>query len=247
MERSRTRVLVVVQARMGSTRLPGKVLEDLGGMTVLEWVLRGCRAAALADEVVVATSTDPRDDAVEEAARRLGVDVVRGSEDDVLSRFLLALDEHPADAVVRVTADCPFVDPDLIDALIGSWRGVQRLDYVSTVLVRTLPHGLDVELVTATALRRVGEVATGHHRVHVTSGVYTAPDDFAVMGLCFAPAASDIRVTLDTPDDLRMLRAVVAERGTSLPSRTELVTLLRSRPDLVAINASVRQKTLAEG
>jgi spore coat polysaccharide biosynthesis protein SpsF len=247
MDRSRTRVLVVVQARMGSTRLPGKVLEDLGGMTVLEWVLRGCRAAKLVDEVVVATSTDPRDDAVEEAARALGVAVVRGSEDDVLSRFLLALDEHPADAVVRVTADCPFVDPRLIDALVGAWRGVEGLDYVSTVLVRSLPHGLDVELVTAEALRRIGEVATGHDRVHVTSGVYTSPDDYAVMGLCFVPLASDIRVTLDTADDLRMLRAVVAERGTSLPARAELVTFLRSRPDLVAINASVRQKSLAEG
>lgn len=232
---------------MGSTRLPGKVLEDLGGMPVLEWVLRGCRAARTVDEVVVATSTDPGDDAVEEAARRLGVPVVRGSEEDVLSRFLLALDEHPADAVVRVTADCPFVDPDLVDALVGVWRGVEGLDYVSTVLVRTLPHGLDVELVTAEALRRVGAVATGHHRVHVTSGVYTAPEDFSVMGVCFTPDASDIRVTLDTPEDLRMLRAVVAERGTSLPSRTELVALLRARPDLVALNDMVRQKTLAEG
>ena len=232
---------------MGSTRLPGKVLEDLGGRSVLAWVLRGCRAARLVDEVVVATSTDSRDDAVERAARELGVAVVRGSEDDVLSRFLLALDEHPADAVVRVTADCPFVDPDLVDALVGAWRGVPGLDYVSTVLVRTLPHGLDVELVTAEALRRVGEVATGHHRAHVTSGVYTDPDEFSVMGLCFAPDASDIRVTLDTADDLRKLRAVVAERGTSQDSRAELVTLLRSRPDLVAINAAVRQKTLAEG
>lgn len=232
---------------MGSTRLPGKVLEDLGGMPVLEWVLRGCRAARTVDEVVVATSTAPGDDAVEEAARRLGVPVVRGSEEDVLSRFLLALDEHPADAVVRVTADCPFVDPDLVDALVGVWRGVEGLDYVSTVLVRTLPHGLDVELVTAEALRRVGAVATGHHRVHVTSGVYTAPEDFSVMGVCFTPDASDIRVTLDTPEDLRMLRAVVAERGTSLPSRTELVALLRARPDLVALNDMVRQKTLAEG
>ena len=77
------------------------------------------------------------------------------------SRFLLALDEHPADAVVRVTADCPFVDPDLVDAVVGAWRAVEGLDYVSTVLVRTLPHGLDVELVTAEALRRVGDVASG--------------------------------------------------------------------------------------
>lgn len=247
MEGTRKRVLVVIQARMGSTRLPGKVLEDLGGIPVLEWVVRGCRAAQRVDEVVVATSTDPRDDAVEEAARALGVGVVRGSEDDVLSRFVLALDEHPADAVVRVTADCPFVDPDLVDALVATWQGVGGLDYVSTVLVRTLPHGLDVELVTADALRRVDAVATAHHRVHVTSGVYTAPDEFSVMGLSFAPDASDIRVTLDTPEDLAMLRAVVAERGTALPSRSELVSLLRARPDLVALNAEVRQKTLAEG
>lgn len=232
---------------MGSTRLPGKVLEDLGGMPVLEWVLRGCRAASLVDEVVVATSTDSRDDVVEQAARRLGVGVVRGSEDDVLDRFLLALDEHPADAVVRITADCPFVDPDLVDVVVGAWRAVEGLDYVSTVLVRTLPHGLDVELATAEALRRVGAAASDHHRVHVTSGIYTAPDDFSVMGLCFTPDASDLRVTLDTPDDLRMLRAVVDARGTSLPSRAELVALLRSRPDLAAINAEVRQKALAEG
>ena len=232
---------------MGSTRLPGKVLEDLGGMSVLAWVLRGVRAARLVDEVVVATSTDPRDDVVARAARELGVAVVRGSEEDVLSRFLVALDQHPADAVVRVTADCPFVDPDLVDALVGAWRGVPGLDYVSTVLVRTLPHGLDVELVTAQALRRVDRLATGPDRVHVTSGVYTRPDDFAVMGLSFTPDASDIRVTLDTPEDLHMLRAVVAARGSSLPSRAELVALLRERPELVALNASVRQKTLAEG
>lgn len=241
------RVVVVIQARMGSTRLPGKVLADLGGLTVLEWVVRACRAATLVDEVVVATSTGAGDDAVAEAATGLGVGVVRGSEDDVLSRFVLALDEHPADAVVRITADCPFTDPALIDAVVSAWRTTPTLDYVSTVLVRTLPHGLDVELVTASALRRVDATATAHDRVHVTSGVYGAPDDFSVMGLCFAPDATDLRVTLDTPEDLRMLRAVVAARGTSVASRAEIVGLLRERPDLAALNAEVRQKSLAEG
>jgi spore coat polysaccharide biosynthesis protein SpsF len=241
------RVVVVIQARMGSTRLPGKVLTDLGGLPVLAWVVRACRAASLVDEVVVATSTDPGDDAVAEAAAGLGVGIVRGSEDDVLSRFVLALDEHPADALVRITADCPFTDPALIDAVVSAWTTTPTLDYVSTVLVRTLPHGLDVELVTAQALRRVDATATGHDRVHVTSGVYTAPDEYSVMGLCFAPDATDLRVTLDTPEDLRMLRAVVAARGTSVCSRAEIVGLLRDRPDLAALNAEVRQKSLAEG
>ena len=245
------RVIVVVQARMGSTRLPGKVLEDLGGLPVLTWVVRACRAARLVDEVVVATSTLPGDDAVADLARELGAPVVRGSEDDVLSRYVQALDEQPADApadaVVRITADCPFTDPAVIDTVVGAWLADPSLDYVSTVVVRTLPHGLDVELVTAQALRRVAATATDHHRIHVTSGIYTAPDEFSVMGLCFAPDTTDLRITLDTPQDLEALRAIVAERGTEIAERREIVALLRARPDLAAINADIAQKSLEAG
>ena len=241
------RVIVVVQARMGSTRLPGKVLEDLGGLPVLTWVVRACRAARLVDDVVVATSTLPGDDAVADLARELGAPVVRGSEDDVLSRYVQALDEQPADALVRITADCPFTDPAVIDTVVGAWLADPTLDYVSTVVVRTLPHGLDVELVTAEALRRVAATATDHHRIHVTSGIYTAPDEFAVMGLCFAPDTTDLRITLDTPRDLEALRAIVAARGTEIAERREIVALLRARPDLAAINADIAQKSLEAG
>ena len=241
------RVIVVIQARMGSTRLPGKVMEDLGGLPVLSWVVRACRAARLVDEVVVATSTLAGDDPVADLARSLAVPVVRGSEDDVLSRYVQALDEHPADAVVRITADCPFTDPALVDAVVAAWLADPALDYVSTVVVRTLPHGLDVELVTAGALRKVDANATDHHRIHVTSGVYTQPDEFAVMGLCFAPDATDLRITLDTAQDLSALRAIVAERGSDIATRREIVSLLRARPDLAAINADVTQKSLEAG
>ena len=155
------RVLAVVQARAGSSRLPGKVLRPLGGTPVLGWVVRAARAAAGIDDVVVATSVDPVDDAVEEAGRALGVPVVRGSEDDVLSRFLLAVEQHPCDAVVRLTADCPLLDPALIGQVVALWRAAPEQDYVATTLVRTLPRGLDVELATADALRRVAATATG--------------------------------------------------------------------------------------
>ena len=153
------RVTAVIQARAGSSRLPGKVLLDLGGRPVLSWVVRAAQEAAEVDEVVIATSDRDLDDPVEEAARELGVACVRGSEDDVLSRFVLALDTHPADAVVRLTADCPLLDPGLIDAVVALWRAVPERDYVSTVLVRTLPRGLDVEVVKAEALRRVARTA----------------------------------------------------------------------------------------
>jgi len=241
------RINAVIQARTGSSRLPGKVLEDLGGRPVLEWVVRAARAASQVDTVVVATSTLPADDAVADLAASLGVEVVRGSEDDVLSRFVAALDAYPADAVVRLTADCPLLDPTLIDAVAGAWAAAPSHDYVSTVLVRCLPRGLDVELVTAGALRAVDRIAVGHDRVHVTSLLYAEPTAYSLLGVCVTPPANDLRVTLDTREDLALLRALVAELPDAPPSWREVVSILRSRPDLVAVNSAVRQKRIEAG
>jgi len=241
------RINAVIQARTGSSRLPGKVLEDLGGRPVLEWVVRAARAASQVDTVVVATSTLPADDAVADLAASLGVEVVRGSEDDVLSRFVAALDAYPADAVVRLTADCPLLDPTLIDAVAGAWAAAPSHDYVSTVLVRCLPRGLDVELVTAGALRAVDRVAVGHDRVHVTSLLYAEPTAYRLLGVCVTPPANDLRVTLDTREDLALLRALVAELPDAPPSWREVVSILRRRPDLVAVNSAVRQKPIEAG
>lgn len=241
------RINAVIQARTGSTRLPGKALADLGGRPVLEWVIRAARTATLIDQVIVATSTLAADDAVADLADSLGVQVVRGSEDDVLSRFVAALDAHPADAVVRLTADCPLLDPTVIDTVAGAWAAAPIHDYVSTVLMRCLPRGLDVELVTAEALRAVDRMATGHDRVHVTSGVYADPTAYRLLGLCVMPRADDLRVTLDTQHDLDLLRALVAELPDAPPAWRDLVAILRGRPDLVAINAQVEQKPLEAG
>jgi len=241
------RINAVIQARAGSTRLPGKVLEDLGGRPVLEWVVRAARAATQIDEVIVATSTVAGDDAVADLAASLGCPVVRGSEDDVLSRFVAALDAHPADALVRLTADCPLLDPTLIDAVAGAWAAAPSHDYVSTVLVRCLPRGLDVELVTAEALRAVDRTAVGHDRAHVTSGVYADPTAYRLLGVCVTPPANDLRVTLDTAADLVLLRALVALLPDAPPPWRDVVSTLRARPDLVAVNAGVEQKPLEAG
>ena len=242
------RVAAVVQARMGSTRLPGKVLRPLGGRPVLSWVLRAAGAAAGVDKVVVATSTLAEDDAVEALAREAGVAVVRGPVDDVLDRFLLALDAHPADALVRLTADCPLLDPALIAAVVAAWRAAPgEVDYVATTLARTLPRGLDVELVTAATLRQVGVEARDHDRVHVTSSVWSRPEHHRLLGLVVAPSAGDLRVTLDTVEDARAIDGIVAELGDRAPGWREVVALLRARPDLVALNAEVQQKEVSEG
>lgn len=237
----------MVQARTGSTRLPGKVLLPLAGRPVLGWVVRAARAAAGIDDVVVATSTAPGDDAVAELAGDLGVAVVRGSEDDVLSRFVLAREQAGADAVVRLTADCPLLDPALITQVAAAWRADPSLGYVATTLVRTLPRGLDTELVSATALATADARAAGHHRVHVTSWLYAEPGRCRALGLVVQPDSHDLRVTLDTRADAALLAAVVAELGDAPPAWADLVGLLRARPDIAALNGDVRQKALEEG
>lgn len=240
-------VNAVIQARTGSTRLPGKVLRPLGGRPVLEWVVRAARAASGVDNVVVATSDRPADDPVEDVARRLGTAVVRGSEDDVLDRFITAVDTHPCDAVVRLTADCPLLDPQLISLVAALWRADPTLDYVATTLVRTLPRGLDVELARVSALRVLHADATGHDRTHVTSGLYADPARFALLGLVVSPDASDLRLTLDTTEDAAALELVVAEIDDRPPAWRELVALMRAHPEISRLNAGVEQKPLEAG
>ena len=243
-----TSVIGVIQARAGSSRLPGKVLLSLHGRPVLDWVVRAAVDSGILDEVVVATSVSPEDDAVADRASKLGASVVRGPEDDVLSRFLAVLEGRSPTCIVRLTADCPLLDPALIRLAVSTFLAADgSLDYLSTVLERTLPRGLDVEVLSAATLRQVATHATGADRVHVTSAVYGAPERYAVGGLVFRPSALDLRVTLDTADDLRLLQAVVAELGDRPPAWRDVVALLRKRPELTDLNAHVRQKQLGEG
>jgi spore coat polysaccharide biosynthesis protein SpsF len=236
------RVNAVIQARLSSTRLPGKVLRPLGGRTVLSWVIRAAAATHNVDKVILATSTSPDDDPVAEEATRCGAEVVRGPLDDVLDRFVQAVHEHPCDAVVRLTADCPLHDPAVIAQVVGMWRADPTLDYASNILVRHYPRGLDTELVSARVLQDQAKTATGPHREHVTSNIYTQPTTYRCGGVLSAVDNSDLRVTLDTAEDAQLLEAIVDSLGEDIPHWEDVVALLRARPDLAALNASVAQK-----
>jgi spore coat polysaccharide biosynthesis protein SpsF len=240
--------VAVIQARMGSTRLPGKILRPLAGRPVLGWVLRAAHQAERIDQIVVATTDEPVDDATEEYCRDEGVAVHRGSVDDVLSRFLGALDQEApdADVLVRLTADCPLLDPQLLDAGVGAFAA-SDLDHLATTQPRSLPRGLDVEVLSVAALRAADPKAEGVERVHVTPYLYLRPEEHRVGGLVFQPDNSDLRVTLDTPEDAALLDALTALLGDRVIPWREVVATLRARPDLVALNAEVRQKELAEG
>jgi spore coat polysaccharide biosynthesis protein SpsF len=207
------KALVVVQARMGSTRLPGKVLADLAGRPLLAFLLE--RLAALPWKRVVATSELDRDDAVAAAAAEAGVAVVRGPEEDVLTRFAMAIDAYEPDLVVRLTADCPLSDPALVRAAVEQQR-TAGADYVSNTVVRTFPDGLDVEVVRASVLRQAALEATdGFEREHVTPFVYRHPERFSHEVLRNDVDLSAERWTVDTAEDLEFVRSVVDRLGSS--------------------------------
>ena len=242
------RTLGIVQARMGSSRLPGKVLRRLDGRTVLDRVVRAARDSGVLDDLVVATTIEAVDDPVVTECEAIGVAVHRGPVDDVLSRFLGVLDERgdDSDAVLRFTADCPLLDPELIMLAANVFAATPDLDYLSTSIARTLPRGLDVEIVRTEVLRQIDKLATDHHRTHVTSYVYSHPHDYNVLGLTLQPDLSHLRLTLDTEDAWRLIEAVVDHFGDRpVPVRT-LADWLAGRPELTVLNAHVRQKELAQ-
>lgn len=237
----------IIQARMSSTRLPGKVLAPLGDSHVLGWVIRAARQAQSVDEVVVATSTDLSDDRVQDAAEDLGVPVVRGPLDDVLGRFMKVLGDRPSGLVVRLTADCPLLDPKIIDQCVGLLEADVDLDLATNCLIRTYPRGLDVEVVRKAALERADREATGYHRAHVTSWISTRTDEFRCAGVVGTLDAQDLRVTVDIDADLEVVRRCVAALGADAQHARALVSWLRAHEDVVSLNAHVRPKAAEEG
>lgn len=242
------KIVAIIQARMGSTRLPGKVLMDLAGDTVLARVVNRTRRAKLLSKVAVATSVLPADDAIVRECERLGVACYRGDESDVLDRYYQAAQQFAADIVVRITSDCPLIDPELIDSVICAFLE-QRPDYATNALHRTYPRGLDVEGFTVDVLGLVARSAReAHQRAHVTPYIYENPGLFRIVSLTSEKDASSHRWTLDTVEDLEIIRAVYEHFGAHDDvGWREVLQLMESRPELTRINSEVKQKALREG
>jgi spore coat polysaccharide biosynthesis protein SpsF len=211
-EIERGAAICIIQARTGSSRLPGKVLADLGGRPMLRFLLDRLERLDV-DEVVVATSTETRDDAVAEIASAAGRPVVRGPEHDVLARFVQALDAFPARDVVRITADCPLTDPELIGLVLDQHR-VSGADYTSNTLPRTFPKGLDVEVAKAGVLRvAYAQALTVPEREHVMPYLYRRPERFRLANVRNDTPLGNERWTVDTADDLSRIREICAHMG----------------------------------
>lgn len=242
------RVVAIVQARMGSTRLPGKVLMDLAGRTMLERVVDRVRRADSLDAVVVATTDSPGDDAIAELCAARSWPCFRGSEADVLDRYYQAAVEAQAAIVVRVTADCPLVDPAVIDDVVERLVRDPDVDYAANSLEpRSYPRGLDVEAVRFETLETAWREADGpESREHVTPYIYNHPERFRLVPVRNDRDLSVHRWTVDTPEDLKLVRWIFEELDDDRAAWADVVALVERSPEVKAWNWHVRQKNPAD-
>ena len=236
---------IISQARMTSTRLPGKVLLTAGGRTMLDHHLD--RLACAAVPIYVATTTNQIDDAIVERAQNRGLGTFRGSEDDVLARYLGCAEAFGLEVIVRVTSDCPLIDGALVGHAIEQFlaEGDPWL-YLSNALQRSFPRGMDFEVFSLAALRQADRAAVaGYQREHVTPYMYQGGDRrVRLRNIDHHSDRSSLRLTLDTAEDYALLVALIEQFGAARLSLDQIVTILDDNPQLVAINHEVEQKRL---
>ena len=241
--------IAIVQARMGSTRLPGKVLADLCGAPLLQRQLERVRRATSLDRVVVATSTDETDLPIAELCESLDVPCFRGDLNNVLARFLGAISEFNPEVVVRITADCPLISPSVIDSIVHSFFE-SDCDYLSNTLDPTFPDGVDVEVVRVRALRALARLDTDiHEREHVTLGIYRRPEQFVVRNFTGDPDLSNLRWTVDSPEDLEFVRWVYTKLFYTNPKfdLAEILELLGENIDKSRTDSDSRRNSALDG
>lgn len=246
-----TRVVAIIQARMGSTRLPGKTLMDLGGKTVLDHVLDRLAFVPELDAIVLATTTNSEDDVIEAHCKQRGTTVFRGHPTDVLDRYHAAAHAQDAEVVVRITADCPLLDPTVISSVVDA-ACLPDTDYASNVHPQTYPDGLDAEALSSKALDAAwNEARLPSEREHVTPFVWKHPERFRLHSVTHQEDLSHHRWTLDDADDLAFLRAIVARLPVNDTSMAAVRGVLEKEPGLVRTNDNVPrnegyQKSLQE-
>lgn len=263
------KTLAIIQARMSSSRLPGKVLLDIAGKPMLQHVIERTRRARRLDSVLLATTNDPSDDPLVDFALAMGVPHFRGSPHDVLDRYYQAAKAHAAQIIVRITADCPLIDPALIDQTIALLID-QGADFACNRLPppfgRSFPIGLDVEVCRFAALEKAWSNATAaFHREHVMPFLYEgvkfsaaaaetanvalglSQRNFQIAQLHHRPNYGSLRWTVDTPADLSFVREIFARLKDS-PAFTwyDVLAIVQREPELAQINAAVRHKTMTE-
>jgi len=243
MDLSSHRVVAVIQARMASTRLPGKVLRRIAGKPMIGWIAERLHACKEVDEVVLSTTQNSRDDAIARFANREKLPCFRGSGEDLIDRLYCTAREHEGDALVRITGDCPFVDPEIVDELVRRFKeSYGQVDYVTNNFPPTFPHGLDAEVWPAATLSRLWqEIRDPYYREWFPLYVKERNrNPFRILNVSSPVNLSDLRWTVDYPEDLVFARRVFRSLGGSgmVFRVADVLALIRRRPELKQINIS---------
>lgn len=242
------KITAIIQARMGSTRLPGKVLMEVGGKTVLAHLIDRLKCVSFIDEIVVATTTQPRDSQIAALCEKLGVGIYRGSEEDVLERYVDAARLFKSDVVVRATSDEPYKDPAVIHQILEA-HVKSKFDYTSNVHPRTFPDGSCVEVINAAVLEKAernGKMPPD--REHVTFYIYNRPWEFKIQNIEAQGKLRrpDLRYCLDTAEDMQVIRAIFEHLGRQTPYFTmeQIIDFLDENESIRRINKNVCPKVI---
>lgn len=238
------KTVIIVQARMTSTRLPGKVLKTVLGKTLLEYQIERLQRVKLADQIVIATTTNNTDQPIIDLCQRLSIPYYRGSEEDVLSRYYEAATLYKTDTVVRLTSDCPLIDPTVIDEVINYYNE-NKCDYVSNTLDRTYPRGMDTEVFSYKVLKEAFDNAIElPEREHVTPFIYRRPEQYCLGSVKLITNQSQYRWTVDTLEDFELIEKILSTLYPTNPefSMQDCLELLQRHPKWERINSHIEQK-----
>ncbi|CEH34930.1 cytidylyltransferase domain-containing protein [Romboutsia lituseburensis] len=245
-------VLCIIQARLGSTRLPGKVLKKLSGKSVLEHVIYRVSKSNLIDQIIVATTTNKEDDKIVDECLKIGVNYYRGDENNVLSRYYETAFDKGYETIIRITSDCPLIDPKIIDNMIIDFNNENekyQLDYLSNSLKETFPRGFDVEIFTFNSLKEAYENATlEYEKEHVTPYIYLNQDKFTIKNYYNSNKYQNYRLTLDTYEDYLVIKNIYDNiyKEDSMFFYEDIISYLNQYPEIANINQHIKQKKLGE-
>jgi spore coat polysaccharide biosynthesis protein SpsF len=243
--RKRKKIAAIIQARIGSTRLPGKVLIPILGKPMLWYIINRLKHSKLIDTIVIATTTDKKDMAIVKFCRQNRIHCYRGDENDVLARYYQAAKKYRAGVIVRITADCPLIDPSVSDKIIKRFLKSKNTDYASNTLKRSYPRGLDTEVFSLTVLEKAfREAKELYQREHVTPYIYGHPQVFCLASIKNNKDFSFLRWTVDEKRDLEFVREIYKKlyRKRKIFLMKDIVNLLQEEPYLMKINKGVKQK-----
>jgi len=238
------KIVTIVQARMGSSRLPGKILQKICGEEMLLFQYRRLIKSIKSNLLVVATTTNSIDDLVEEICNQYHISCFRGSESDVLQRYFDAASYYQADVIIRINADCPFIDPIVVDNVIQSWQdGQPSLDYVSNILEETYPLGMHVEVFSYKALTYANEHALKKdEREHVTPHMYRNPSIYKIANVSNSVDLSGFRLTVDYEEDMIFANELMSNIKNKQANMVDITNFLKQNKKIMNLNSTYKKK-----